>query len=422
MKKIKKAVLLKGDKSNWGYASEEIALELEKRKIDTYFIDYSNIIETMSGLDEFIDDDDVMLITFNYRGLNNEIFFQDEDGIPIWSKYRFKYINIITDHPSFFHDRLKKENKKMVIYCIDYDYLEYVKQYYPKNKAYFLPLAGNIRIDHNMGFLGEDIKVEDVSYGVKYRDYEKILDYGSYLLPIKDREMDVTFIGNYIPVQNLLSKMDFGEDFKFNQVKQILVLLSKNKKASFEEILRQFLDDEKIEYSEEDFPEKVEELSTINLCLRTIYREKLIRTITNADIKIHVFGDDWDSFKCDKPWNIIRSAERIETGEAVKVIQNSKISLNSMPLLKNGVHERVLTAMLQKAVALTDTNEYIEENFNKGKELVTYDLTKIFKIPKKITELLDNDTLMQSIADRGYIRASSDYMWKDRVDELLKHI
>ena len=273
-----------------------------------------------------------------------------------------------------------------------------------------------------MGFLGEDIKVEDVSYGVKYRDYEKILDYGSYLLPIKDREMDVTFIGNYIPVQNLLSKMDFGEDFKFNQVKQILVLLSKNKKASFEEILRQFLDDEKIEYSEEEFPEKVEELSTINLCLRTIYREKLIRTITNADIKIHVFGDDWDSFKCDKPWNIIRSAERIETGEAVKVIQNSKISLNSMPLLKNGVHERVLTAMLQKAVALTDTNEYIEENFNKGKELVTYDLTKISKIPKKITELLDNNTLMQSIADRGYIRASSDYMWKDRVDELLKHI
>ncbi|WP_022747739.1 glycosyltransferase [Lachnobacterium bovis] len=422
MKKIKKAVLLKGDKSNWGHASEEIALELEKRKIDTYFIDYTNIIETISGLDEFIDDENAMFITFNFRGLNDEIFFQDEDSSSIWSKYSFKYINILTDHPSFFHDRLIIENKKMVLYCIDYDYVEYIKNYYPKSKVFFLEMAGNLRVDYNMGFIGDDIKYTDVSYGVKYRDYEKILDYGEFLLPIKGREMDVTFIGNYIPVQNLLSKMECFEEFKVNQVKQILILLSKNKKATFEEILKQFFDDEKVKYSDEEFPQKVEELSTVNLCLRTIYREKLIRTLTNEDIKIHVFGDDWDSFKCDKPWNIIRSAERVDTNEAVKIIQNSKISLNSMPLLKNGVHERVLTAMLQKAVAVTDSNEYIEDNFEKGKDIVTYDLNRISKLPKKIKGLLENEELMQNIADRGYIRAHSNYMWKDRVDELLKHI
>ncbi|SFG12773.1 Glycosyl transferases group 1 [Lachnospiraceae bacterium C7] len=422
MKKISKVVLLKGDDTNWGHASEQIALELEKQGFDTYFVDYRNLIDTIAGLPAFIGRDKVALITFNFKGIDNKLYFQDEDGESIWRQYDMVFLNILTDHPSFFNSLLVYDEFRSKIFCIDNKHLEYLKTYYPKKKAYLLSMAGNIRTDFNMNFLGDEVDPDSVSYGIKYRDYERILDYEYSLKPIYRRQIDLAFIGNYVPVQNLLSRIDFSDDFTTAQMKKIIKLMGSEPEKAFDEILIEYLEDGNEKLEKTLLRDKVAELNILNLCLRTMYREKIIRTLADSDIRVNVYGNDWDMFKCKKPWNIIRSEGRISSCEAVKVIQDTKISLNIMPLVKNGFHERVLTAMLQKAVPLTDHSEMLDETFVDGENIAFYDIRKIGQIPKVVNDLLDEPAKMQRIADSGYVIARDMHMWKNRVPDILKHL
>jgi spore maturation protein CgeB len=107
---------------------------------------------------------------------------------------------------------------------------------------------------------------------------------------------------------------------------------------------------------------------------------------------------------------------------SLELIADSKILLNIMPWFKGGIHDRVLSAMVNKTVCISDTNEYLEENFVEGENILLYCFDHLEALPEKINHLLSNPMKAKEIAECGYEEAITHHMWKNRIEETIHKI
>ena len=101
-----------------------------------------------------------------------------------------------------------------------------------------------------------------------------------------------------------------------------------------------------------------------------------------------------------------------------------------MPWFKEGAHDRIFNSMLNGAVVLSDTSEYLEEEFKDGKDLIFYDLNELreyekgniavneLNMVKCVRKLLSDDSLIKEISDNAYARCISAHTWKNRADKI----
>ena len=101
-------------------------------------------------------------------------------------------------------------------------------------------------------------------------------------------------------------------------------------------------------------------------------------------------------------------------------MRDAKIALNVMPWFKDGVHDRIFTAMLQKAVALTDDSKYLREQFTDGEDIVYFSLEEREHLPDIIRMLLRDEEKLMRIAENGYRQACEKNTWRVRTQELLR--
>jgi spore maturation protein CgeB len=151
----------------------------------------------------------------------------------------------------------------------------------------------------------------------------------------------------------------------------------------------------------------------------TYYREKIIRTILDAGLTLHVFGDSWKTpALCVYP-NLVIHPEA-EGQDALKLYAQSKISLNIMSWHKDGMTERIANSMMNRAVVLTDPSTYLTEHYEDGREIVYYHLTRLDELPGKIKRLLSDDDYRETIAENGFKTAAAHDTWDDRAAEFLE--
>jgi spore maturation protein CgeB len=93
-----------------------------------------------------------------------------------------------------------------------------------------------------------------------------------------------------------------------------------------------------------------------------------------------------------------------------------------MPWFRAGFQERIASAMLCGAVSLTDTSDYIEENFLDGHNIALYSLKELDKLPSIIHKLLNEPSYAQQIAQNGYLESKSHHTWSNRVDAMIQMI
>ena len=106
MGNITKIIWIKNAVETLGYFSEQIASALEASGYDTYCIDYERLYESLEGVRRFAVRGETALLTFNFIGLGDEEIFREETGGFLWEAYDMKYLNILVDHPFYYHARL----------------------------------------------------------------------------------------------------------------------------------------------------------------------------------------------------------------------------------------------------------------------------------------------------------------------------
>lgn len=397
MAQIEKVVLIKNAVETLGYFSEQIALELQGQGIEIYFVDYEDLYKSIEGLKRFVTKGNTAIITFNFIGYSGEDVFLQKSGCTLWEAYGMTALNILVDHPLYYHSKLEQAPEKMTVCCIDREHVQYIRRFYPEVKVNFLPTAGNIFLEQGW-------------------------NYEEKLIPYNERKYDLVFTANYVPLQKLYRRFDEMNSEYAAFYRGILDDLIARPMQSVDVVMERHITAELGELEDRDIRAAMSGMLLVDLCARTYYRGEIIRELAEQDIKVHVFGADWDQLSCQKPENIIQNGSQISSGECVKAVRNAKIALNIMPWFKDGAHDRVFTAMLQKTVALTDDSRYLREEFTDGEDIVFFSLEERGQLPDKIHMLLRNEEKTMEIAENGYQQAHEKHTWKVCAQELLRFV
>ena len=123
MAEIRKIIFIKNAVETLGYFSEQIARELERNGYETCFIDYERMYESMDVMLHFLDREETALVTFNFIGLRGEAVFQTESGRSIWQEENLPILNILVDHPLYYHSCLKEAGERMRVFCVDREHV-----------------------------------------------------------------------------------------------------------------------------------------------------------------------------------------------------------------------------------------------------------------------------------------------------------
>ena len=403
MAEIRKIIFIKNAVETLGYFSEQIALELERNGYETCFIDYERMYESMDEMLHFLEREETALVTFNFIGLRGEAVFQTESGRSIWQEENLPILNILVDHPLYYHSCLKEAGERMRVFCVDREHVGYVRRFYPGVKVKFLPLAGNeLLFSHGDG-----------EHGTHRADVPEPVPYGR-------RIFDLVFAANYVSMEMLEEKVKaLDEDYRifYRWITEDLIA---DPTQSVDAVMERHIRDELGAVPEEQLCAAMSGMIWIDLFVRSYFREKVVQTLADAGIIVRVFGSDWEKIHCKKPQNVRTSGGKVNSAACVQAMRDARIALNVMPWFKDGAHDRVFTAMLQGTVALTDDSRYLREECRDGENICFYSLRALQQLPDQVVSLLEDPVRMAVLAERGYRMAEMRHRWKNRAGLLMQ--
>lgn len=157
-------------------------------------------------------------------------------------------------------------------------------------------------------------------------------------------------------------------------------------------------------------------------------RVELIRSI--KDIPVHVFGElSPDNAVGILGWAPYLAAQKNVTihpsvpfNEALQIMKQSKIVLNSMPFFRDGTHERIFTALACGCLSVTSESIYLREHFRDGEGIVFYSAKHRSDVNAFINDILKHEHKREEAAAHGREKVLLHHTWDVRVAELLEKL
>ncbi len=297
------------------------------------------------------------------------------------------YLTYLTDHPANHKERLAALDARACVFVCDRNHEAYLKRYCPNIKhVKYIPLSGEAAESR---------------------------------IPYESRSLGIVFTGGYIKPEKIYEAIFSCDETLHELAKHTAAAIIEDPKKDLEKGLRESLAFFGKELSDSSFHETMFQLMAIDGYVRSYYRDRVIRSLVENGLQVHVFGNGWEEFEGIGKEHLI-----LETGNdyiARKAVANAKISLNIMPWFKDGFQERIAAAMLSGTVALTDESIYINENFTDGEELVLYSLEHLNELPAKVKWLLEHPDEAAQIANAGKRRAQKELTWQHRTFEMIRY-
>lgn len=157
--------------------------------------------------------------------------------------------------------------------------------------------------------------------------------------------------------------------------------------------------------------------------VRGVDRTQLVRSITS--VPVHLFGADaatctWNALLKDCPNITIHPPVPFE--EALSVMQNSKIVLNSSSWIREGGHERLFSASACGALVLTTEDSFLKNDYTDGEEMLFYRYERRHAIDETLSAFLAADARRVQCARQGQRITLQKHTWDKRAATLLKHL
>ena len=345
--------------------------------------DYKAYIARLQELDSQIDET-TDVIAFNNTGL--DVWAQEKN---YWEVKKVKFHNIYVDPPIWYMQVLERNFTCMQVITVDANHKKFMDTYFPNYKAQFLPLAG-----------------------VKLPEAEEIL--------YEDRKIDVLYVGARKQKMSMHPEFDFlqGHDKEvFYTVEQILLQYPFMIPEKAYDICMKQLG---IELKRED----------ALLCLRALqeqvvsevrgyYQGKVIESLAAAGIHVDVYcKSGWEPVREKYP-EYIHLHDSVTPRQCMELMRDSKITLNIQPWFKHGSHDRIYNAMLNGAVCVSDTSDYLVKYFQNGRDIVYYELDDMEGLVKNVRLLLDNPGFAKVIMENQK-KAAAHSTWKERLQNILE--
>lgn len=381
---MKRIMLFEGDIETQGYFSIQLAEAFGKMGHQTFVFDLSRPWSSTERFFRFFEKGNTVLVNFNFHGMSGEDIFLDENDRSMWDALQIPNYNIVVDHPMYYHHFLEKPPTGYHHISIDRDHEKYMERFFPEIKrGPFLPLAGT-QLYPNKAYT-----------------------------PAQYRRYDVTMVGNYAPplrFEKYITRIDDEYTaFYHGMIDDLLA----HPMRTVEDVAQEHIRREIPEVTEEELKKVMSKLTFIDLYVRFTTRGEAVKALTDAGVKVYVFGGGWENLDCRRPENLVIGSSLDSVGCLKKLCQ-SKISLNVMPWFRDGAHDRIFNSMLNGALCLTDSSRYLDEILQDKENCRIYATDRIEELPAMVSELLENPSRMQEIIDNGYEMARAAHTWEHR--------
>lgn len=313
---------------------------------------------------------------------------QYEDGTYVQNDFECPFVTMLVDHPLYFNDRLDAKLNNYNVLVVDGNHEKYIKKHYEHIKNVRMLPHGGIGVDETQ------------------------------IVPFADRKIDILFLGSYCDPEEILKQV--GQLPRMGQVcvMNIIEQMIQDKNVTVEQGLEHFVAANDISLSNNEFKMYMELGAFADKYIRALHRNIVLIGLMKSGIKVNVFGNGWNKFKCANPGNMIIGGS-LEPMQCMELMANSKIVLNVMPWYKDGTHERVFNAMMAGAVCLTDESEYLRREFTDGEDIVFYSMSNL---SAKVKAILNDTESSAAIAENGYAKAKSKHTWANRAHEIIEFV
>ncbi len=400
---MKHIILFKGGVETLEFFSIEMARTFRQQGYDIFWFDLIFCTESSKKLKSCYSEwmkeaSSVYALTFNFGGLAGEEGLYTPDGVSFWDETNIRVYNIVVDHPLYYHKYEKFLPDNYIQLGIDRNHVRYMDTFFPKIQNAFFPLAGT-------GLYSQELNGIDKPF-----------------IPWKDRKIDILFTGNYTPLEQLVSYLaGMDEEYKqfyINMVKELM----EHPKLLVEDVAKQYLEREIGRgLTIEELKPCMPNMMFVDLSIRFYYRAKVLQTLLDDGMKVHIIGAGWDLLECRHPENMILHGNQ-SSQACLDAIAQAKISINVMPWFKDGAHDRIFNSMLNGAISLSDDSCYLREIFNDQEDICYYALEDIPKITQKATYILQNTEYAEIIQKNAYKKCIREHTWQKRAEWIIQDI
>ena len=358
--------------------ANELAKGFKENGVNVYFFDAKRLED--SKKDEAVKDVDFdMVISFNSMMFGGMDEIVKNPNVLWWS--------FLVDHPYFHLWRMLIPNNNYMISCVDNYHVEYIKKYHPNvNYSTFVAHGGNVP------------RIETVPY--------------------EDRKYNVCLMGTMQELAKFNDELNALPQFEKEVMTLIFEQLTSGSNQTVEEMLDIVLKNSDIKLSKTEYTRFLSYVSFVDSYARAINRKTVVEKLLQAGIKVDVFGNGWDKIDIKNSENLVIHGN-VPYEDVLKTMCNSKIILNTLPLFRDGSHERVFTSMLCGAVCVTEINEYLPKVLNHSEDLVYFDMNDLDTLASNVKALLANDELGKRISENGKKKAEKHHTWACRAKEII---
>ena len=310
---------------------------------------------------------------------------QTSDGQSIYDCFQIPFLAVSIDNPMVYHGSIKHESRFTFWGLYDRADLDYASKYINPNKNYFFaPNAGFCPV--------------------------------ASPIPFHARDYDITFCGTLWDPEAVKNHWK-----NFNKTSQALcesvveLLLSDNRKSlmeALEEALRYYgvISLSSVGGSCHNL------INIVSTYVRGYRRTALLKELAQAGLKIHCFGHKETLGRINNPNLVIH--DYLPARKYLEVLGRSKIVLNTTPNGKHSITERMLSTMMNGAVAATDTNDYIEQCFT-DRCIIGFSHKDYKTLADKLSYLLASPQKLEEIARNGEDAAKKSHTVRHRAADLI---
>ena len=390
--KIERIILFTKGIETLSFFSEQLGKTFSKLGYEVFYFDQCKSYDSLAELLLFAKPEATAAVTFNFDGCCGEGYFIDCKGIHLFDDRKIPVINIVVDHPFYYHKFLPFLPKDYCQISIDREHEAYLQYYFPEIKrGPFLPLAGT------------SLWEEDT------------------LPKWEERPYDVVFTGNYTPLSKFEPTIErHGKeyaDFYYGIIEDF----KKHPHLGMDIGIREHLLSEVEDITEDGVKEMMPNMIMIDLYVRNYFRGKVVQTLVDAGVSVHCFGTGWEFLPCEHPENLIKEGG-VDSLACLQALSKAKVSLNVMPWFKDGAHDRVFNSMLNGAVCFTDWSRYLAENLRDGEDIFFYELDALECLPDMVQGILENPKKWEHMQKAAYETAEKSHTWEHRAGAVHKEI
>ncbi len=219
-----------------------------------------------------------------------------------------------------------------------------------------------------------------------------------------------------------LKMEDFGihEQIEYTMTEGVLKLIHKNPRISPRSAVLALLRESDIEESGDLLWAFSNVINYTSYVAEYECKERLLRILLENGISVIAVGSGFEELKAEYPkgLRVIRDAD---ISEVVDLIARTKILINPLyPVLEEGFHERIFTALLNNAICVTPGSDFLEEQL--GDRVQYIDLLNLERFSEQVKLLLDefDDEKMVQKREDNYQWALRNHTWKERGKQIVE--